>query len=225
MERDARFVERRPRIRGGRASLARCGHAVYAANPYSEISGAAISEVTVRTFGPHWIVPLCAAGRLRVVVSLSSQAVELEAEARSPTAVLSWGRADVRSSEVPAGVPAALYSPEGAALQAYEATGRRIAGIPELIMNPMPGAPALVRWRIAFETPVQVRGARSGVARSRKLLLVGFGDTFRTSGLLDENPQGEGPLRSWTDAVTRKPFTVVLRADATHAVELVTPLP
>jgi hypothetical protein len=208
-------------VDGGK--LAPCDRAVYAVGPYSDISGSELSEVTLRTFGPHWIVPMCASGQLSVVVSLSSQAVELVAPS-GPNALLQWSRADIRAYGVPVGVSAGLYSPEGAALEVFRTTGRRVASVPELIMNPMPSSPVGVRWRVGLETPVNVRGARSGATRSRGRVLVGFGDTFKSSGLLDDDPKGEAPLLNWTDAVTKVPFTVVLSPLASSAVELVTPV-
>lgn len=201
-------------------ALIPCDRAVYAANPYESLTGPNVSEVTVRTFGPHWVVPLCKGGQPQVVVSFSSLAVELSEGVMDTSRLVPWARADVRSFGVPLGTSASAFTPEGAAVRAFSITGRRVSTIPELIMNPMPQSPVLVRWRVDLEAPVVLRGARSGVTRQLTSVMSGFGRTFKESGLLDFDSTGEPPNLEWTDAVTREPFTVVLRDRAPAAVEL-----
>jgi hypothetical protein len=202
-------------------SLAPCDRALYAANPYSTLAGAKLSEITVRTFGPHWVVPMCGGARPQMVVSFSSLATELPTSV-SANQLVPWERADIRSFGIPSGVPGSLFSPEGAAQRAFAVAGKRVRAIPSLIMNPMPASPVLVRWQVELEAPITVKGARSAVARDRSTLLVGYGETFKEAGLLDGNPQGEAAALSWTDAVTREPFTLVLAPRAVGSVELVT---
>lgn len=202
--------------------LTSCAQAIYAGSPYATLRGARVSELTVRTFGPHWVVPMCAQGQLQVVVAFSSQAIELTTDLASAKTPLPWGRADIRSFGVPSGVAASLFTPEGAAQRAFAASGKRIATVPTLIMNPMPGSPVLVRWRMDLEAPITIRGTRSGVARTRGTLLVGFGDTFKKAGLLDGDPSGQPAALLWTDAVTKEPFTLLLTTLAPASVEMVT---
>jgi len=202
--------------------LASCARALYAGNPYATLRGTRVSEITVRTFGPHWVVPMCAGGQLQVVVSFSSQATELTSDLTSAKIPLPWERADIRSFGVPLGVAGSLFTPEGAAQRAFVAAGKRVASVPMLIMNPMPSSPVLVRWRMDLEAPVIVTGTHSSVSRARNAVLVGFGETFKSAGLLDEDPQGEPAALLWTDVVTKEPFTLALTALAPARVELVT---
>lgn len=202
-------------------ALATCDRPLYAATPYAPIAGGAVSEVTVRTFGPHWVVPLCGhANDLEVVVSFSALATELAENVSN--GAMPWERGNVLSFGVPQGANAAMYSPEGAALYAFNASGKRVNSVPALVMTPMPKVPALVRWRLDLEAPVNVVGAHSGVARDLLTVLVGFGDTFHSSGMLDRDPQGESPPAHWTDPVTKTQFTVVELPTAPGPVESIT---
>lgn len=204
------------------SALAPCDRAVYAASPYASVTGANLSEVTVRTFGAHWVVPMCTGTQAQVIVSFSSQAIELGTDVATKKA-LPWYRADIRSFGVPGTITGALFTPEGAAQRAYGVAGRRINSVPLLIMNPMPTSPQLVRWQVDLESPITVKGARSGTSRARSTVLVGFGETFKDTGLLDTNPQGEPPALTWTDAVTKEPFVLVLGPRAVKAAEFVNP--
>ena len=205
------------------ATLTPCDRALYSASPYEPLNATPVSEITVRTFGPHWVVPMCApGGRLQVVAAFSALATELATNVGSPNQPLPWERSDVMSFGVPLGTFGSMYSPEGAALYAFTAAGKRVSSVPELIMAAMPGSPVLVRWSLDLETPIAVTGARSAASRERGSLLVGFGDTFKSSGLLDRDPTGSPALLTWTDPVTKAPFTVVLTSRASGAVELVT---
>jgi hypothetical protein len=204
-------------------ALSPCDRAVYAASPYASLRGPNVSEITVRTFGPHWVIPLCGRAReVQVVVSFSALAMELAASLDSAHRPPPWERSEIRSSGFPVGAGGAMYSPEGAALFAFNATGKRVNSIPELVMSPMPSAPMLVRWRLNLESPVTVTGAHSALSRQRSSLLVGFGNWFKSSGLLDSDPQGAPAQTSWIDVQTKAPFTVVLAPNVPEAVEIVT---
>ena len=203
-------------------TLKPCDRALYAASPYAAVTGPSVSEITIRTFNAHWVVPMCGrSGNLQIVVSFSALATELTPNLGT-TKIVPWALADASSFGVPAGVATDMYSPEGATLFTFKKSGKRVSSIPELIMTPMPKAPALIRWRIDLENPVTVVGTVSQSVRQRGRLFVGFDDTFRSSGLLDLSPQATAPQTSWIDAVTRTPFTVVLAANAPAQVELVT---
>jgi hypothetical protein len=204
-------------------ALAPCDRALYAASPYASRNGANLSEITVRTFDAHWVIPMCGqAGQLEIVVSFSALATEL-AENLGSRNSMPWERSDVMSFGVPVGAAASMYSPEGAALYAFTAGGKRVSSVPKLIMAPMPEASVLVRWRLDLEAPINVTGSHSAVSRPRATVFVGFGDTFRSSGLLDSDPQAAPPRLLWIDAVTKAPFAVVLAPGAPGGVELVTP--
>lgn len=201
--------------------LVPCDRALYAANPYTSLSSANVSEITARTFDAHWVVPMCGrAGRVEIVVALSALATEL-IENLGSALPLPWERSDVMSFGVPIQAAGSMFSPEGAALYAYTAAGKRVSSIPELVMTPMPQAPVLVRWRLDLEAPVTLTGVHSAVSRDRATVFVGFGETFKVSGLLDRDPTVELPQSSWVDPVTKSPFTAVIGPRAPGAVELV----
>ena len=199
-----------------------CDRAFYAASAYEPLTASGLSEVTMRTFGPQWIVPMCGRGEvIQVVVSFSALASELAVKP-SKGAALPWERAISMSFGVPSGTASLLFSPEGAAAMAFKEIGKRVSSIPELIATPMPQVPSLVRWRVGIEAPVTVRGNDSGNQRQRTSLLAGFGDTFRTAGLLDENVAGVAPPTSWTDPITKQRFVVVLKGNVPATVERIT---
>lgn len=198
-----------------------CDRALYAATPYASFDGGNLSEVTVRTFGPHWVVPLCGRSQdLEVVVSFSALATELADHVGA--GVMPWERANALAFGIPLGSNAAMYSPEGAALHAFQAGGKRVNSVPELEMTPMPQVPALVRWRLDLEAPIAVTGGHSGVTRERGTIFIGFGESFKNSGMLDRDPKGDAPPSQWTDPVTKAQFTVTPLATAPAIVELVT---
>jgi hypothetical protein len=202
--------------------LTPCGRAVYAATPYTALEGSDLSEMTVRAFGPHWVVPMCSSDRrLQVVVAFSSLATELVPTVAAGKRV-PWERSDVMSFGVPATVPGTLFSVEGAVSRAASLSGKRIKSVPDLLMNPMPGSPVLLRWQIELESPIKVVGRRSASVRERAKLMVGFGETFGESGMLDYDLERESAFPTWKDAVTGAAFTVKLKPNSPDAVELVT---
>lgn len=203
------------------AALVPCDRALYAANPYIALQGPKISELTLRTFGAHWIVPMCGQlGELQVVVSFSALATELADDIGAER--LPWERAGVMSFGIPIGTPASMYSPEGAAFSAFTAAGKRASSVPQLIMTPMPMVPALVRWRLSIEGPITVVGTHSAAVRQITTVRVGFGTTFKSSGLLDDDPQAPVAKRTWLDPVTNQPFDVVMSPLAPQSLEIVT---
>ena len=199
-----------------------CDRAIYAASAYEPLTAAGLSEVTIRTFGPQWIVPMCGRGEVtQVVVSFSALATEIALKP-AKGAALPWERAISMSFGVPSGTASSIFSPEGAAATVFKEGGKRVSSIPELTATPMPQVPSLVRWRVGIEAPVTVKGNDSGKQRQRSSLLAGFGDTFRTSGLLDDNSVGASPPTSWTDPVTKQRFVVTLTSNAPATVERIT---
>ena len=197
-----------------------CGSPVYAASPYGNIIGEA-SEITQRIFGPHWVVPMCSVpGRVQVVVSFSSLADELRGLNDGDT--VPYHRTDFLSFGVPVGAAGHFFFPEAAAAHAFAETGKRVASVPQVVMSPHPSVPALVRWRVTLESPVAVRGAKTGTTRDRNMLLVGFESAFSTSGLLDRGTMGPTPVLAFTDRVTGVPIQVPLNSSAPNDVERVT---
>ena len=202
--------------------LAPCDRALYASTPYALMAGG-LSELSLRTFGPHWVVPLCASnGQAQIVVSFSALATEVALALNSPKGVLQTARADIAAVGLPKAASPAMYSPESAASYAFTKTGKRVSNVPELVMTPMPQVPSLVRWHVVLEEPVSLRGLESATARQRVSLFVGFSDRFTSSGLLDRNPSVALAHLSWTDPVTQVRFSPVLLSTAPANLELVT---
>ena len=201
-------------------ALKACDRALYAATPYVSITGNT-SELTRRTFGPHWVVPLCVpGGPPQVVVAFSSQATELVTTPSS--APTPWERAAITAFGVPRTAASWMYNPEQATAYVFRQTGRRVRSVPELVMSPMPISPVLVRWRVDLEGPVSVVGGQSAATRQRATLFVGFAEQFSESGLLDFSGVGtrEATL-NWPDLLTRDPVSAVLSPLAPTGLELV----
>ena len=202
------------------SALQPCERALYAASPYAALDGGPLSEVTIRTFGPHWVVPMCGpSNAVQVVITFSALATELATQVESR--LVEWDRSDVMSFGVPRNAHAAMYSPEGAALHAFRGSGKRVNSVPVLVMTPLPKNPVLVRWRLDLEEPVRVTGDRSGVTRDRGTLFVGFDETFHAGGMLDRDPGAEAPPNRWTDPLTNASFIPVVLPTAPGQVELV----
>lgn len=228
----SRYVQDMARIRSSEWStqagvpvnsktLAPCDRAIHALSPYASITGSDLSEVTLRTFGPHWVIPMCENGSLRVVVAFSSLALELAGVSSSQP--MPWAGSVARSFGVPIDVPSSIYAPEGATQAAFGLTKRRVSAIPEAVLPPMPGSPVLIRWKTTLEGAASVRGEHSGVVRDRQTIFVGFDDTFSQHGVFDGDPGAEAPLTAWTDPVTKSGFTVTLAAGVPGKLERVVP--
>lgn len=200
------------------SDLAPCKNPLYAASPYVSMPND-LAEATTRLLDPHWVVPVCTGGHVAVVLSFSARDTDL---AVPPPANPHYETADMLSVGVPADADASFYEPEAAALLAYTRTGRRVKAVPQLVMNPYPEVPQLIRWRIEMETPVRVVGSQSANTRLRDALLIGFGPLFRTSGLYDvDDARASGSITVF-DAKRRGPVSVALSSLAPAPVERVT---
>jgi hypothetical protein len=199
-----------------------CDRALYAATPYATVIGAE-SELALRRFDAHWVVPVCAQrGAVQMVISFSALAIELADSVNSPTSLMPWGRADILSFGVPQNPDAvAMFSPEGAVHYAFARTGKRISSVPALVMAPNPKVPSLLRWRIDVESPVTLVGASSSSSRQRTQMFVGFGDLYSMPGLLDFDPRAARPRTNWTDNASHQPIGVVLKREAPVGIELI----
>ena len=202
------------------SALRPCDRALYAATPYLSIAGNA-SELTRRTLGPHWVVPMCDKGQTTLVITFSALALELAVAPRPVPA--RWERAAIASFGFPPNAAGWMYSPELVTAHLFKETGRRIRSVPVLVMPPMPETPALVRWRIDLEGPVTVTGSISSIARERTTLFGGFGELFATAGTLDRNPQpsSEPPPLTWFDPVSKATVSATLSPLAPASVEIV----
>jgi hypothetical protein len=195
-----------------------CDRALYAMSPYTSFSRD-VSELVSRTFGPHWVVPMCGDNeRVQVVISFSALATEMLSDPK-PNEARPWERGHFGSFGVPANAKGELYSPEAAVETAFNHTRQRVTQIPLLVMSPRPKAPGLVRWRIELEAPVTVVGSESRASRSVRSIWVGFGSVLGLSGLLDRKPNPQ-ELLEWQDKDGRS-FSVTLSPLAPAGVEMV----
>lgn len=204
-------------------ALAPCTTALYARSAYKSV-GANISEITRRQFGPHWIVALCQREVPAVILTFSSLATDLR-NSTPKEKQQAYAQTDFLSHGYPLSADASMFTPEGVVSRAFERTGKRITTIPELILPPMPDSPALVRWRVTFDGPVSIKSASNSSPRNRSALFAGFLRVFIASGLLDGVPTSSPVTDSWTDGVTKAPFSPVLADDVPAKVEMVTVTP
>ena len=207
------------------ASLQPCGRAIYARNAYSRLPDD-VSVIAQRTFGPHWIVAMCDRGdQPAVVITFSSLATELE-DSSDSVRIAGYSQTDFRSHGIPIGSTGRLlFSPEGAAEEAHRLSGRRVTSVPDLVLTPMPDAPALVRWKVALEEPIQVKATTNTEPHPVRDLYVGFDGTFGSSGLLEAAPDAQvgATPRDWPDVGKGgKRFSPMMKTGVPAKTELLT---
>jgi hypothetical protein len=72
-----------------------------------------------------------------------------------------------------------------------------------------------------LEGPVSVHGENSGASRLRRILYVGFANSFAVHGLLDVDPTAKQSMLQWIDPVTKSNLSGAFRGFAPRDVELV----
>lgn len=149
------------------AQLTVCGKTLYVRSHYEMPPATAMADPVVaahvRGYGPWWLVSLCEpGGGTDVVLAVSAYATDLsvaDGHIVVPRIGGNWF--------IPLGVrpdEALLPTPEDAAVRAAQATGRRISGVPELVMTAW-GVPQLAQWRLTVEAPAAIqRGDGQSVA-------------------------------------------------------------
>ena len=152
-------------------ALSQCGDPLYSRSAY-DVSTAA-SPIERRAYGSWWLVSFCSSGgRRQVSLAVSAGNTHLKVEDDQllfPT--------DHGAEFVWTGIPLAtgdLETAEGAAMFAARQTGRRIAGVPELMAPAFPHIPQLAVWRVPLERPVAIRARNDVEPREATEIFVGW---------------------------------------------------
>lgn len=167
--------------------LVTCGRSFYAEPAYEQPATGASLQLK-KLIGPHWLVPLCSgsAPTVSVAVSALSDLTVVGGRIADPI-TQDFFSVGVRLADASGAV-----TPEEAVRLAAEASGKRVSEIPVLVMPPRPYAPQLAAWQVVLESPVQVRGARSGETRQVRELYVGYASDRRRVLLQLPDPVSSG---------------------------------
>lgn len=196
------------------SSLRVCGRPYFAQTTF-EPKAARIPRRWQRFYGPWWLIQLCnGAGQPHISLAISALVPTI---AVAPDGRIKYDSADAEERFRMRGIPAHLRSlpmaPEDAVSLIAEATGRKVVGVPELIL-PDREYPQMARWRLVLDSAVSVR-------------LVGTSDSITTDELfvavteLFSPPLVETPTSSPAgDAVVKYiPEGVGLTPHATYFLE------
>ena len=200
------------------ATLVACPRAFFARSPY-EPPRADAPNYARNLYGPRWLVSLCASSgvpQVSLAIAAWSTDVELtDGRIRFPR----YHGNEFVSTAIPRGLEVPL-APERAARLAAEATGRRVAGVPELVLPPALYVPQFARWRVALEAAASFRTDKGGqvtasaelfvgpeVRGPREALLLG-----RAAGAAEERRQIRMPRATTRDPVRREELVVRWRA-------------
>lgn len=157
------FVQ--PRLETQRGSainaprLSDCSRIYYGESPYEPLADMTDAGVARRTYGPWWLVPLCAGEEPQVLLGIAAYATDIRVEdgsLRLPK--FSGGEFVWRGIAVGADLP---ISPEAAANAVARSTGSKIASVPRLILPSFrDGSPAAARWLMTLSPAptVSVKG-------------------------------------------------------------------
>lgn len=153
------------------SALSRCGDPLYSRSAYDVPTTA--SAVERRAYGSWWLVTFCSpAGRRQVNVAVSAGNTHLKIEDDRLVFPAEHGAEFVWT-----GVPLTagdLETAEGAAMLAARESGRRIAGVPELLAPAFPHIPQLAVWRVPLEQTAALRMRSDGASRDASEVFVGW---------------------------------------------------
>lgn len=187
-------------------ALVACGRAFYARSAFDEKSFGATSASVRTLFDAKWLVTLCGAGgQPEVSVAVSADAKSLQ--------IVDGHIRGLESGEFNAlGIPPYVRevppAPEGVAAVVAHATSRHIGAVPELVLPPAPYPPQLAKWRLVVDQPISARAAEAAAAVSTSELYYGFGQTWRTLGLLVGSRRAEA--REIKDLVSKDNHRIAL---------------
>lgn len=118
-----------------------------------------------RAMGPFWLVPLEWDSRPVAVVAVSALADNLQL---SPAGTVSrrdpgTGGNEFQFAGISRGSPTVIpLAPEQAVAFAAQATGKRVARVPELLLPGRHTTAVYARWRVELEAPVRLRRLSDG---------------------------------------------------------------
>ena len=156
------FVQPRLETRRGSAinapRLRDCSRIYYGESPYETLADTTDGGATRRTYGPWWLVPLCAGDEQQVLLGIAAYATDIRVEDGSIRRSTAGGGFVWRGIAVGADLP---ISPEAAANAVAQLTGSKIASVPRLILPSFrDGSPAAARWLVTLSPAptVSVKG-------------------------------------------------------------------
>lgn len=157
------------------ALLHPCGRTFYA-EPALEPLPQSVSPPIRRAYGPHWIVSLCGSTSMpEVSLAVSTLATEVKLVDGVPITTGPQGEY-FRPLGIPAGSEGSPVSPERAAIEVSNATGRKIVTVPRLIQFPR-RYPQMGLWLMELDAAVPFILA-TGAQRSSRVVL--FGDDYQS---------------------------------------------
>jgi hypothetical protein len=150
--------------RGGRAInfpvLRPCGRVLYANSLYSD-PPENMRPADRNTYGPKWIVTMCAGDEPQLSVSVASLAADLRLKGNAVLFPANPGNEFYMKGIPPDWEGGLAVGPESALKLAAEATGARAAAMPELIAPNPRWIPQMAQWRVRLSsTPTAPGSAR-----------------------------------------------------------------
>jgi hypothetical protein len=147
-----------------------CPRVYYGESPYEPLSDVSDAGVARRTYGPWWLVPLCAGGEPQVLLGIAAYATNIRLENGS-IRLPKYAGAEFVWRSVPVGGDLPV-PPEAAANEVARATGSKVASVPRLILpNFRDGSPAAARWSMSVRPAPAVGVNGRAVSRPTNLFL------------------------------------------------------
>jgi hypothetical protein len=172
------------------AKLRVCGRSYYARSPYEPPPSSA-SFWLRQHYGSYWLTSLCGVDG-DPEVSVAVPAVDTQFHVDSEGYIT--GIAGIDSARFLAGGIRPGFSippsPESAALEVAQGTGRRVVQVPELVLQPQPYMPQLAKWRVRLETPAKFMERGDTTQRLLSELYYGSGHVIQQMGLWFEQACG-----------------------------------
>lgn len=161
-----------------------CGPATLAQSPVEPI-GTSVPEWLGAEFGDRWLISMCSDDGTQLLASVSARVPSLKSSGFDATSTEVLSAAFKFAVATPGSTP--VTSAEDAALRAYRATGKRVSGVPRLVLPRPPVRPLAALWEVQIESAVPVRTARSQVEGQAARVFIGAmpSDGWRTSVLVD----------------------------------------
>lgn len=206
--------------RGARVAVDKlrdCGRPVYAASPF-EASPVNAPGFVRRALGSWWIVPFCEAEEQpAALIAVSAHNIgnlTIGSDGKLLNTNVQDGGTDILFQGVVVNETEPLViTPERAARYAADASGRRVAFVPDLISPSFrEGDPFAAHWHLKLESPARVRGAQSG-AREVTDVFAGTPRVGKTPVAVPALQQPADVTIDWGATGPQRSLTVRRRAD------------
>lgn len=161
-------------------ALETCGRAAYVATPFRD-PGPNVPVPAKRGVGSWWMVSFCAGAEPQMSVAVSAWNTDLRIEDGALRFPEYSGNHFVPRSIPPETTYDDIFLiPRGRALQmARQATGKKVAGRPELVMQPNV-MPQFAHWRVTLASPAKFRVEGRGLVERQEVFIGSHGP--RTDG-------------------------------------------